>query len=106
MCLECRRRQVGYNQALKKLVMDHYGGVCECCGESEIAFLGIDHVDGGGNAHRRSLGVGGAVFYKWLKRHNFPKEVRLRVLCHNCNHGRYFNGGVCPHQEKRIAAKN
>lgn len=83
---------------LKKRVMDHYGGVCLCCGESILEFLTIDHINQDGAAHRRSL-YGkrdrGAPFYRWLEKNNFPTE--FRVLCFNCNFG-IFHWGTCPHK--------
>lgn len=98
VCHPCRIKQISYNRTLKTAVMEYYGGgVCSCCGEDELAFLSIDHIDGGGNQHRKSLGLGGAVFYKWLKRNGFPSG--FQVLCHNCNHGKHVNGGICPHQQ-------
>src|SRR5579859_8227770 len=39
----------------KKSVLDHYGWACACCGETVVAFLCIDHVNGGGNKHREEL---------------------------------------------------
>jgi len=79
----------------KARVMDAYGGKCACCGETELAFLTIDHVDGDGADHRRELGVKG-VRYAWFIQNGFPKG--FQVLCANCNFGRHINGGVCPHQ--------
>jgi hypothetical protein len=77
-------------------VIAHYGGHCACCGEDRPEFLAIDHIDGGGNAHRRELGVrGGHEFVTWLIENDFPEG--FRILCHNCNMamGAY---GICPHQ--------
>lgn len=73
-------------------VLDHYGGECACCGESEDAFLCMDHVDGGGNEHRRTTP---GTIYRILKREGFP--VGFQVLCWNCNSARHIRG-VCPHQ--------
>jgi hypothetical protein len=72
---------------------------CSCpkCDIIEPDFLTIDHINGGGERHRKSLGVGGS-FYYWLKRNNFPPG--FQTLCMNCNHatGRSFrNKDVCPH---------
>src|SRR5882672_7469248 len=39
-----RQRYLRY----KKQVIDHYGGKCECCNESELVFLALDHIHGGG----------------------------------------------------------
>lgn len=75
-------------------VLRHYGGRCDCCGESEPLFLSIDHIDGNGGLHRRM--VGRANMWVWLFQNDFPPGFRL--LCFNCNTGRYRNGGRCPHE--------
>lgn len=72
-----------------------YGGKCECCGETHIEFLGIDHVNNDGHEHRRS-GIGGNIYF-WLRKNGFPKDGRFRALCHNCNMSRAMYGG-CPHE--------
>lgn len=86
--------------------MEAYGGVCACCGEAAIEFLNIDHVNGGGNAHRRSLGckTGGHPFYAALKRKGYPFRGELRVLCANCN-AAYGHYGYCPHGPNLSAKK-
>ena len=61
--------------------------VCKWCGkEREIDLLTIDHIEGGGNKHRKKEGLSGAGynFYRWLKRNNFPDGYQ--VLCWNCNY--------------------
>ena len=53
---------------LRKIVIEHYGGICKCCKEKDIKFLVIDHVNGGGNKHRKEIRKGGGGnFYRWLK---------------------------------------
>jgi hypothetical protein len=83
-------------QTLKRTVMEAYGGArCACCGETEMAFLTIDHITGQGRHHRQVIDRRGETFYRWLKVHRFPSGYR--VLCMNCN----FSLGVfgyCPHQ--------
>jgi hypothetical protein len=86
----------------KCLVLFHYSHSkiprCECCGESYIEFLTIDHIDGGGERHRKSIGRrAGYEFYIWLIKNGFPNGYR--VLCLNCNTsiGLY---GYCPHKTK------
>jgi hypothetical protein len=81
----------------RERILKAYGGACACCGETEPAFLAVDHKDGGGKQHVKALG-GATAFYRWLVAESFPSGFQL--LCHNCNHGRHNNGGVCPHQEK------
>lgn len=82
-----------YAEKKRQDALQAYGGVCECCGETEIGFLCIDHINGGGNQHRREIGTQN--IYPWLRRNHYPPG--FRVLCHSCNLGRAFNGGVCPH---------
>lgn len=90
---------------LKREVMDAYGGICVCCGETELAFLTIDHADDNGAEHRREMAAesgfeysqAGARTYRWLRKNGYPEG--FRVMCANCNSGRYWNGGICPHQE-------
>ncbi len=79
---------------LKRSVRERYGGVCKCCGERRPEFLTIDHVDGGGSAHRKQVGC----VYRWLKRQGFPSG--FQVLCYNCNCAKGFFGR-CPHEAER-----
>lgn len=93
-CKLCARKRFGVShRALKREVFDHYGGSCYCCGETNIGFLGLDHI------HRDGVkdGKRGRGWYLKLKREGFPGKDRYRVACHNCNMGREANGGVCPH---------
>jgi hypothetical protein len=85
-----------YRRTLRQQVLEKYGGTlphCQCCGETTLEFLAIDHIEGGGVRHRTDIGQ--SRLYTWLKKHNFPDGYR--VLCHNCNvsFGIY---GYCPHQ--------
>ena len=83
---------------LRKTVIESYGGKCVCCEEANFAFLSIDHINGGGNQHRKELfGRTGSShsFYRWLKKNGFPEG--FQVLCHNCNFAKW-RYGKCPHQ--------
>lgn len=64
---------------------------CECCGETHVEFLALDHINGGGRKHRREIKSN---IYDWLKRNNYPDG--FRILCHNCNMSLGFYG-YCPH---------
>ena len=86
------RKKYGQDRRLK--CIEHYGGKCACCGETEIDFLAIDHINGGGNEHRRKVGD----VHGWLVKNNFPEG--FQVLCHNCNLAKAFYG-VCPHQRNK-----
>lgn len=91
--------QKNYYRSLKKVVYDHYGYQCACCGESEPMFLTIDHVNNDGYAMRKYKGQPSqtAMFLRWLIDNGFPDEYQ--ILCMNCNFGKARNGGVCPHQQ-------
>ncbi len=95
-CLAKRRQR---RQQIKLEVLEYYGGSparCECCGEQTLLFLTIDHINGGGNQHRKSFGNRSYIFYQLLYK---TKPTGYRVLCRNCNYGTYANNGICPHQQ-------
>ena len=83
------------DRALKQEVIDVYGGRCECCGETLLEFLTIDHINNNGAEHRARVGKGRGV-YKDIKAQGYP-EGQYRVLCFNCNISRGFYG-YCPHR--------
>ena len=78
------------------LCLEHYGSKCNCCGEAELSFLVIDHVNNDGRKHRKE--IRNNRIHPWLIRNNFPEG--FQVLCQNCNWGKHVNGGVCPHKSK------
>jgi len=73
---------------------------CECCGESHIEFLTIDHIYGDGNKHKEEIKRRN--FHPWLIKNNFPPG--FRVLCFNCNCSLGFHG-YCPHGNVRKEIK-
>src|SRR2546428_625334 len=90
-----RRREHAAYCKRKLIVLAHYSNSpvqCKCCGESEILFLTLDHINGGGTQQRKKIR---GIFYRWIIAHGYP--TGFRVLCLNCNMGRYLNGGKCPH---------
>lgn len=103
-CNPCTiRNRKGIKAAAKKIkqaVFNHYGLKCACCGEDDLGFLTIDHVDGGGTKQRRADGTEGEKLYRWLKKNKFP--VGFQTLCFNCNCGRSRNGGICPHKLRGV----
>jgi len=84
-----------YKIKLKKEVINSYGGKCNCCGISDIKYLTVEHINGGGNKHKEKVGRGSS-FYMWLKKNGYPPE--FTVLCYNCNCGKNFRK-TCPHHE-------
>lgn len=91
--------QRNHRRILKQKVIAYYSkgkNECSCCGENHREFLQIDHVNGGGEVHRKEIKrSAGEAFYTWLIRNNFPEGYR--VLCSNCNQS-YGMYGYCPHQ--------
>lgn len=75
-----------YQLQTKIEVLSHYSGgtpQCAICGESNLKFLGLDHLNGGGKAHKREIGGAGQYVYLWARKNNYPPM--FQVLCHNCN---------------------
>lgn len=74
--------------------------ICRCCGEDDPRFLTLDHVNDDGGAHRKAMREAKVRdFYQYLKMAGFPQEPALAVGCANCNLGRSWNGGLCPHDD-------
>jgi hypothetical protein len=95
---ENRARILNYKNRLRDQVFDHYGRHCQCCGEDQPEFLGMDHVFGGGNKHRREANLTNSTdLFLWIIRHDFPPD--FQTLCHNCNLAKGFYG-ECPHKRE------
>lgn len=75
-----------------------YGGVCVCCGEDHAPYLQLDHVGGGGNAHRRVVGNG--AMWRWAKRHGYPDLLQL--LCANCNTAKARGDACSPGHDTKV----
>jgi hypothetical protein len=99
-----KERQTSRRKKLKERVFQEYGGPwCACCGETNLYFLSIDHIDNNGAEERRILfgkSTTGLNFYEWLSKNKFPNKDKYQVLCMNCNFGKARNNGICPHKEK------
>ena len=82
---------------LKRETFIHYGGAfCVCCGEDDLRFLSLDHINNDGAHQRRRLKTGINI-YNWIKARGYPPQ--FQVLCMNCNFGKHINKGVCPHKD-------
>lgn len=87
---ECRKHQREYKKhhyrwKAKFIVVAHYSMgemCCRHCRQSDIRCLQLDHCEGGGNLHRRSLPNPTGI-YSWLIRNDFPEGYQ--ILCANCN---------------------
>jgi len=63
-----------YIAKIKKEVLTYYGNgkfACVSCGESRFPCLSIDHINGGGVAHRKETKQGSHI-YVWLKIQHYP----------------------------------
>jgi hypothetical protein len=78
-----RHRQINLNAALK-----HYGTTCNYCGQSDPAYLTIDHINGGGVQFRKTASFD--TMPNWLRRNNYPDG--FQTLCFNCNCGKSKSG--------------
>jgi len=97
-----------FRVALKNEFLDEYGARCACCGETERAFLSMDHfgADRGIVVRQITIGVKGKINkpamlrgpseYARLKKLGWPKDG-IRILCMNCNFATR-HGATCPHQ--------
>jgi hypothetical protein len=95
---EINAKHRAHYQDLRLEALEHYGSKCACCGETTFEFLSIDHINGGGNQHRKELGIkAGNKFVRWLKENNWPEGYQ--ILCHNCNLSKGFYG-ECPHNKQ------
>ncbi len=85
--------------------MTYYSGgsvACVCCGESEMLFLSLDHIHGGGNEDRKVRGSGVKLYTK-LRKAGYPGG--FQVLCFNCNMAK-GSFGTCPHKEDRVGSSH
>lgn len=95
-----------HNNKLKLEALEHYGGAfCQCCGETQLLMLALDHIESNGADHRRELTGGRSMpgsSYVWAKKNNWPPI--FKTMCHSCNFARHWTEGQkCPHQIEREA---
>jgi len=75
---------------LKGKVYSKLGGKCATCGESRPPVLSVDHINGGGNMHRKSLRRDRRKYYKDILS---DESGRFQILCMNCQWmKRHVNG--------------
>ena len=97
LCGNCRiletARTVGAVKTARLVAVLKYGGKCACCGEDDIKFLTIDHINNDGHLTKKKRSSALTALVKG------PLREDIRVLCWNCNCGRYINSNICPHLE-------
>lgn len=84
--LELQNKALERSRQIRLEVLKYYGNgrlACVQCSEERIGCLSIDHINGGGNKHRKMLGLrAGIHFYQWLRKQGYP--LGFRTLCMNC----------------------
>jgi serine/threonine protein phosphatase PrpC len=102
--IRSNRRTLNINYARKyrldkrAVVFNAYGSRCYCCGEAQVEFLTVDHINNDGAIHRRQIGTGSYALYNWIIKHGFPNDFQL--LCGSC-HLSKNRGGQCIHQRTK-----
>lgn len=100
--LEIKTKAKDWRCKLKLEVLTHYGGgKCRCvkCGESRMACLSLDHIQGGGTERRRRGEKSGVVLYIELRKLGFPKGT-FQTLCMNCQWVKRIENNELPFQSK------
>ena|SRR3990167_2743785 len=85
-----------YSRKVRLEVLKKYSNnllECNCCGEKEIKFLTIDHINNDGATHRKIIKQS---LDAWLYKKDFMPN-RFQVLCVNCNYAKQWYG-KCPHK--------
>lgn len=94
------RRDLDLKRKLK--VYNHYSNYniqCNCCGEKELDFLSIDHVNNDGNVHRKTMKYDR--LHRWLYKNNFPSG--FQILCMNCNMSKHKDRNhICAHKRELV----
>ena len=95
------------NLNIKLSSFNAYGGpVCACCGETELLFLSMDHINNDGKQHRDAMkedGHSNSYIHYWLREHGYPPG--FQVLCMNCQFGKdHSSDKTCPHKKRVLNA--
>jgi hypothetical protein len=72
-----------YMTRIRIEVLTHYGNgklACIKCGFNDIRALTLDHINGGGREHMRS--IKSTEISIWVRKHDFP--IGFQTLCMNC----------------------
>ena len=98
-CSQCNARQRERNRSkeIKAQLFNIYGNKCKCCGETEIAFLTLEHKLGDRVEHLKQVGNNTNMWKDAIE--NVDHE-RFEILCMNCNWAK-GQFGYCPHERGR-----
>ena len=70
---------------------------CNCCGETIMEFLAVDHVKGRKHLPEKEKNLKSNTLLPFLIKNNYPEDYQ--ILCHNCNNAKGFYGKY-PHEGK------
>ena len=87
----------GKRMQIRLKVLSHYGNKCTCCGLEDSRFLSLNYINNDGHVWRKTSGYS---LVNWIIKNNYPTDIQL--LCYNCNMGKAFNGGICPHKIAKV----
>jgi len=104
---EARASSTEWRRLLSFQVKTYLGSRCACCGECEMEFLVVDHINNDGSEEARTSRGGRNNFYYYMEiRKAFESgdqevingvKARFQLLCWNCNASKHYGGGVCVH---------
>lgn len=88
-----RVRRAETRLRIRQEVIAHYGGECAYCSNDELIFLTIDHIEGGGNTHRKETKEPNiCVLLYDQNRRDGDYPLGFQVLCWSCNSAKHFHG--------------
>lgn len=78
-----------------QMILDAYGRMCYCCGETIEDFLTLHHINRDGGEHRKRR-PGAKLMFLDVIREGFPKG-KYAIACMQCNYAMRW-GKICPHE--------
>lgn len=76
------------NESLKIAALEHYGGKCVDCGETDFVVIEFHHINGDGAAHRGGRDNKSKHTVLWFKQTGYPEGIE--PLCANCHRRRHY----------------
>ena len=67
---------------------------CNCCGEKNLSFLTVDHINADGKIERRNNILTYRLYKKII---DYPDKEKYQILCFNCNISKSHHQNVCSH---------
>jgi hypothetical protein len=98
LCLLPKEKRYQERTRLRGLAA--YGGKCTCCGEDELGFLTLEHLNNDGREHRKRVGRNRVQVWRDVERQGYPTD-KYTILCWNCNMSKR-RGRACIHTYPKI----